>query len=133
MQHAQANLKPRTIKRYREAIQAHLRPAFGKDKLHTLDAQKLERVYEKKQEQGLSPASIQLLHAVLSASLKRAVRLKLIQHNPCKDVEKPKIEREEVKFFDPSEVKALLSAAKNDRLGALWVLAFTTGLREANC
>ena len=67
---------------------------------------------------------------MLSASLKRAVRLKLIQHNPCKDVEIPKIEREEVKLFDPSEVKTSLSAAKNDRLGALWVLPLTTGLRE---
>jgi integrase-like protein len=96
LKHAQANLKPRTVKRYREAIDAHLRSAFSKEKLHTLDAQKIERVYAKKLEQGLSPASIHVLHAVLSASLKRAVRLKLIQHNPCKDVQKPKVEREEV-------------------------------------
>jgi integrase len=32
--------------------------------------------------------------------------------------------------FDPSEVRALLSAASQDRLEALWVLALTTGLRE---
>ena len=126
----QTNLKPRTFKRYREAVDAHLKPAFGKQKLHTLDAQKIERVYAKKLEQGLSPASVQLLHAVLSASLKRAIRLKLIQHNPCKDVQTPRVEREEVEVFDPSEVRSLLSAAKYDRLEALWVLALTTGLRE---
>jgi integrase len=96
LKHVQTNLKPCTFKRYREAVDAHLRPALGKQKLHTLDAKKIEMVYAKKLERGLSPASIHVLHAVLSASLKRAIRLKLIQHNPCKDVETPRIEREEV-------------------------------------
>jgi integrase len=32
--------------------------------------------------------------------------------------------------FNPSEVKSLLSAAKNHGLEALWILALTTGLRE---
>jgi integrase len=130
LKHAQANLKPRTVKRYREAIDAHLIPAFAKERLHTLDSQQIERVYAKKLEQGLSPASIHVLHAVLSASLKRAVRLKLIQHNPCEYVQKPRVEREEVEVFNPQEVRALLSAAKHDRLEALWILALTTGLRE---
>ena len=130
LKHAQANLKPRTVKRYREAIDAHLISAFAKEKLHTLDVQIIERVYAKKLEQGLSPASIQVLHAVLSASLKRAVRLKLIQHNPCKDVQKPKVEREEVEVFNPQEIRDLLSATENDRLEALWILALTIGLRE---
>ena len=97
LKHVQTNLKPRTVKRYREAIDAHLRPAFGALKLHKLDAQRIEQLYAKKLAQGLSPASIHVLHAVLSASLKRGIRLKLIQHNPCKDVQTPSIsEREEV-------------------------------------
>jgi integrase len=99
LKHAQTNLKPRTVKRYREAIEAHLIPALGKEKLHKLDAQKIERVYAKKLEQGLSAASIHVLHAVLSASLKRGVRLKLLHHNPCKDVQKPRVEREEIEVI----------------------------------
>jgi integrase len=130
LKHIQTNLKPRTVKRYREAIEAHLRPAFGKVKLNTLDAQRIEEIYAKKLNDGLAPASIHVLHAVLSASLKRAIRLKLVQHNPCKDVEVPRIEREEVKVFEPFEVRALLSAAKDDRLEALWVVALSTGVRE---
>jgi integrase len=133
LKHVQTNLKPRTVKRYREAIDAHLKPAFGKQKLHTLDAQKIEAMYIKKLEQGISPASIHVLHAVLSASMKRAVRLKLLQTNPCKHVDKPKIERDSedgaVKVFDRSEVQRILSAAKSDPLEALYVLIFNTGLR----
>jgi integrase len=55
LQHAQTNLKPRTVKRYREAIDAHLKPSFGNCKLHNLDAQAIEQVYAKKLQAGLSP------------------------------------------------------------------------------
>jgi integrase len=42
MRAAEANLKPRTVKRYREAIEAHLKPSLGNCKLHILDAQTIE-------------------------------------------------------------------------------------------
>jgi hypothetical protein len=42
---ATPNLKPRTVKRYREAIEVHLKPALGKTKLHQLDALKIEGTY----------------------------------------------------------------------------------------
>ena len=127
--HASINLKPRTVKRYREAIEVHLKPALGKDKLHELDAMRIEEVYAKKLEQSVSPSTIQLIHAVLSGALKRGVRLKLVQHNPCKDVEVPRIERAEVEPFT-KEAAALLSAASKDRLRCLWVLSLTTGMRQ---
>jgi integrase len=123
------NLKPRTLKRYREAIDTHLKPALGKHKLHNLDAQTIEAVYASKLNAGLSAGSIGLLHAVLSASLKRAVRLRQIEHNVCQDVVKPKVEREEVEVFKTSEVQRILSAANSDPLEALYVLVFSTGVR----
>jgi integrase len=129
LQAARQNLKPRTFKRYEQAIAADLKPAFGKQKLHKLTARTIEDVYARKLQDGLSPATIRLIHSVLSSVIKRAVRLKLLQHNVCKDVLLPKIDRDEVEVFDPSEVHALLTAAKYDRLEAFWVLALTTGAR----
>jgi integrase len=132
--YAQANLKPRTVKRYREAIEVHLKPALGKHKLHALDAQTIEDVYASKLQEGQSPASISVMHAVLSASLKRAVRSKLIQHNPCRDVVKPKkqhIEEDDgVKVFKPQEVQDMLRiAAENPETEAMYALVLSTGLR----
>ncbi len=130
LQSAKPNLKPRTVKRYSEAIEVHLSPAFAKVKLHKLTALDVEDVYARKLRDGLSASTIQLINAVLSSALKRAVRLKLVQTNVCKDVQTPKIQREEVKVFKPSEVRALLSAASTDCLEALWTIALNTGARE---
>jgi integrase len=127
---ANPNLKPRTVKRYREAINLHLKPSLGKVKLHALDALTIEGMYSRKLADGVSPSTIQLINAVLSSAMKRAVRLKLVQHNPCRDVELPRIEREEVEVFDPPEVRAILTAAKYDSLEACWILSLTTGMRE---
>jgi integrase len=127
---AQHNLKPRTVKRYRETIEKHLKPALGKKNLHKLDAIAIQDFYVKKLSEGKSPSTVQLIHAVLSSGLKRAVRWGRIEHNPCKDVEVPKMDRKEVEPFTHEEVQALLYAASQDRLEALWTLALTTGMRE---
>jgi len=50
-------------------------------------------------------------------------------HNVCKDVQTPRIDREEGEVFDLPEVQALLTAASEDRIEAFWVLALTTGAR----
>jgi integrase len=100
LQASKPNLKPRTFRRYEHAIDAHLRPAFGKQKLRKLTARDIEDVYATKLRDGLAPATIRLMHSVLSSACKRAVRLKLVEHNVCKDVQTPRIEREEVQVFD---------------------------------
>ena len=41
---AQVNLKPRTITRYRVAIEVHLKPAFGTTRLHKLTALQVEEL-----------------------------------------------------------------------------------------
>jgi integrase len=126
---ARQNLKPRTITSYTHVIEAHLKPTLAKQKLHKLTALEIERLYAQKL-LHLSPATIQIIHAVLSSSCKRALRLGLVQTNVCRDVERPKIQRLEVEIFTPSEVAAILSAAKYDPLEAWWVLALTGGLRQ---
>ena len=129
--HASTNLKPRTVKRYREANEVQLKPALNRSKLHELDATRIEAVYAGKLEQGVSPSTIQLIHSVLSGALKRGVRTMLIQHNPCKDVEAPRIERAQMEPLPPSrEASALPTAASEDSLQALWVLALTIGARS---
>jgi integrase len=131
LDYAKQELKPRTVERYTIAAESHLRPAFGSTKLHKLTAMQVETTYRRMLRDGLAASTIQLMHAILSSTVKRCVRLQLVQTNVCRDVRCPRIKREEVQVFDPSEVHRLLSAAKYDRLEALWVLALTTGARQA--
>jgi integrase len=121
------SLKQSTIERYQIAADTHLLPTFGKKKLHTLRAADIEAYYSSC---GLSPSSIKLVHSVLSGSIKRAVRLGLAQHNICSLVLLPKLNRVEVELFTVDEVAAILEAAQQDRLKALWTLALTTGAKE---
>lgn len=57
------------------------------------------------------------------------VRLKQVQTNVCSDVQLSRVDREEVRVFDATEVRALLTVTSQDSMEALWILALTTGAR----
>src|SRR5918997_1095166 len=123
------NLKPSTIKRYREAIQIYVKPNLGHHKLHTLTAFQVQSLYSKMLKQGLSATTVNLVHSVLSSSFKRAIKWRMVEYNIISNVEAPRIHRKEVEVFSPQEVQALLYAASQNRLEAVYVLALSTGMR----
>jgi integrase len=126
---AEQNLKPATVKRYREAIEIHIKPNLGSNKLHKLDAMTVQDMYASMQHGGLSPATVNLVHSVMSSACKRAVKWGVLHHNIIVSVEAPRIVCEAVEVFTPQEVRTLLSAASGDRLQALYTLALSTGMR----
>ncbi len=130
LQSARQNLKPRTAERYQQVIDGHLTPSLGKVELDKLTAIEIEKMYARKLQDGLSASTVQLIHAVLSSAVKRAVRLGLIQTNVCSNVQRPRIQRDEVVVFTYQEVQRMLSQAKYEPLEALWVLALTAGQRH---
>jgi integrase len=62
--------------------------------------------------------------------LKQAVLDGLLPQNAAEAVKPPQVRREEMRPLTPEQVKALLEAARGDRLEALYLLAVTTGLRQ---
>ena len=129
IEYAQQNLKPATIKRYREAVEIYVKPSLGNKKLHKVDAITVQEMYASMRRNGLSPATVNLVHSVLSSAFKRAIKWGMLHHNVIESVDPPKIVREELEVFAPQEVRALLSAASGDRLEALYTLALSTGMR----
>jgi integrase len=71
-----------------------------------------------------------MTYAVLRAALGQAVRWRLITRNPCDAVDRPRVDPREARFLDEAGVRALLEAARGDRLEALAVTAVTTGMRQ---
>jgi integrase len=93
---AKPSFKPATVKRYREAIEVHIKPALGDTKMHKVNSLRVQELYARMLRAGLSPATVNLVHSVLSSGFKRAVKWQVVQHNVCKGVDAPRIEREEV-------------------------------------
>lgn len=89
-QYASINFKPETIKNYTKKIKNHIRPAFGKYKLKTINAAVLQTFINNKFNEGYSRNSIATMKGILSQALSYAVEpLGLLQHSPMVYVKLP--------------------------------------------
>src|SRR5207244_1336884 len=87
-------------------------------------------LYSDRLDAGLSPRTVQFLHAVLHRALKQAMRWNIIARNPADAVQSPSPKRPEFHSLSEEQAKALLDAAKGDPLEALYTLALMTGMRQ---
>lgn len=78
-----------------------------------------------------SPRTIQYARAVLRMALKQAVADGLIHRNVAELTPGPAVRRPEIRPLSPGQVGTFLAGTKDDRLAALWVVAFTMGLRKS--
>ena len=77
-----------------------------------------------------SARTVQLAHAVLRRALNDAVRDELLPRNVALLVRAGKVVSPPVTPLRPEELAALLAAAPDDRLYALWLLLVALGLRR---
>jgi integrase len=119
-----------TYVRYESIVRVHLSPTLGNIRLKSLTPAHVRKLYRQKLEAGLSPRSVQYIHTTLKKALKAAVLDGLIPRNVCDAVKPPQVRRDEVVPFTPEQVKVLLTAASDDRLEALFIVAIHTGLRQ---
>jgi integrase len=130
LESARPSLRPRTFSRYEQYLRLHAIPEIGRLSLAKLGPQHLQRLYASRLEAGLSPTSVAHLHAVLHRALEQAARWGLVARNVASLVTRPRITRQEMTTLSPEQARAFLEAAQEDRLGALYVLALTTGMRQ---
>src|SRR5918993_2394294 len=123
-------LRRRTVQRHEQIARLHLKPTLGKVKLNKLNALQLQTLYRQKLDSGLSPRTVQIIHATIYKALKQAVRWQLIPRNVAEAVNPPKAPKAEINPLSLTQVKALLNSARGDRFEALYILAVTTGMRS---
>ncbi len=111
-------------------IGQHVVPHLGEVALVSLRPDQLQAFYVLKQEQGLSPSSVRLMHAVLHRALSRAVRWEMLDRNPAASLDLPRARRKEMKTLTAEQVQQLLAVARESRYGTLFQMAVTTGMRE---
>jgi integrase len=123
-------VKATTYETYERLMLLHLVPALGRVKLKNLTPAHVRGLYREKLDSGLSPSSVQRVHALLHKALKQAVNDGLVPRNVTDAVKAPKQSRKEIPTLTREQARDFLEAAQGDRLETLYVLAIHTGLRQ---
>ncbi|PFG75147.1 tyrosine-type recombinase/integrase [Tepidiforma thermophila] len=124
-------LKPSSLRTYRERVENVILPNIGHRQLSKLHPLELEKLYRQQLEKGDSPATVQMLHRIIHRALGDAVRLGYLPANIAKNLAPPRGARSRAeRAMLPEEARRLLQAARGDSLEALVVLALTTGMRK---
>ena len=127
------DLAPRTYDTYEQFCRRHIVPLLGRTPLPRLSAQQAQQAQNQWREQGLSGTSVGHLHAMLKQALRDAVRLGLIARNPLDQLDKPKRRRRAPQVLTQEQAQRLIAACgpeSGERLGALLVMALSTGMRQ---
>jgi integrase len=128
---AKSTVAPATFDRYKLVVDKQIVPHLGTVRLEKLSPTLIENFYADLERAGESPRSRQMAGTVLGTALRHAVHpLKLIDFNPCADVDKPRADRKEMQVYDPEQVRSFLAAAAADRLACLYVVAMDSGARQ---
>ena len=136
--HVRHRVSAKTFERYAEIVHKHLIPGIGGHRIGKLSSFQIQAHYSdllasgrRDGRGGLSPQTVKHHHRVLGQALRQAVRLRLISHNPCADIDPPRPVRREMRIIDPAQTAALLKAAwERPGLAVPVMLAITTGMRR---
>jgi integrase len=123
-------LRLQTWTHYERYLRLHAVPAIGRLPLVKLDRQHVHSLYAAKLREGLSATTVRQLHAILRRAVGDAVRWGLVSRNVVALVDPPRRVRHEIRPFTPEQGRVFMDAVTGDRLGALYVLAISTGMRQ---
>ena len=111
------NVKLSTYGSYERQIRLHIKPEIGRIKLKDLTANTLQKLLNKKRNEGLSASSVRGVFKVISCAYKEAYKNNYVKRNICDLVTLPKEQQREMRVFTLVEQQALQDALKGERLG----------------
>jgi integrase len=105
-------LKLTTLDNYRQTLNRHLLPSLGHHTLHHLEQhpELIDHYITQKIQSGLAPKTVTNQILVLQVMLKRAVRWRLIRHNPVNDCDRPRLRQPEMNVLTETEIARLWTA-----------------------
>lgn len=122
------NLRRSTRTRDRGYLDRYVLPTFKGQQLGAIAQPDIRAWVANLTTRGLAPATVRLAYGLLSKILSAAVDAGLIGSTPCRKIPLPRIEREEMRFLDPTEVD-MLAQAIDERYRVLVLVACYGGLR----
>lgn len=110
-------------------LRRHAYPALGERRLAAILPSDVQ-VWVKGLE--LAPATVAVVHGIVSTVMKSAIRDRRIVANPCNGSKLPKVQRKQVVPLTTEQVAAVRDALPS-QLQALVTLAAGTGMRQGEC
>ena len=126
----QVFLRPSTRASYRAHVDTYLIPAFGCDTVSQLTVAQVERLAHDLAAKGLAAGTVQRILATLRSAMAHAVRVGLIDRNPCTGVRVPSAVARPIRTWTPDEAACFLGRLERDIYGMLFHLALVTGMRR---
>jgi integrase len=129
------DIRHSTHRQYKGHVENHLKPYFNRVKINHVNFEAVEKFKKHSLDQGVTVPTLRKILITLGAVLTYAVRMRYIDFNPCREVEKPKgqsahSDKEEMVILQPDELQALFDAGANQKERVLFMTATLTGMRE---
>ena len=113
------HLAENTFNDYEKFIRVHINPTLGKVKLKNLKTREIQKLLNDKFQNGradgkggLSPRSVKYIYQTLNASLRQAVKERVIPFNPAEHCELPRQQKKEMRVFTMDELARFLKTAQ---------------------
>jgi integrase len=129
LDHQRPLVSPSSHARYGQLVRVNLVPLIGSVRLAKLAPMQISAAFTSMLANGLSPATVALIHGVLSHALKLAVRWRLLSVNPSNYVSPPRIERAEMRIWNAQTMAAAIELSRDWQCHTPIVLACLAGLR----
>ncbi len=136
-----ASIRPSTHAQYSRIVDAYVVPRIGARRLSDVTPGQLNSLYaalltdgrrqaSASRPAGLSPKMVRHVHTLLHKAFSDAVRWGSLARNPAERAEPPRPRTPEMKVWDVAQLRRFLAEVDNDRLGPVWLLMTTTGMRR---
>jgi integrase len=123
-------VRPKTYDSYAQLVRLYLKPDLGHYQLSKLAPQHVQAMLTARAASGLSPRTVQYIRAVLRRALGQALKWGLVSRNVATLVDPPRSTKQPVKPLTAEQVRQFIAHSASDRLGPLFHVAITTGLRQ---
>ncbi|MEE8575094.1 MAG: site-specific integrase [Thermodesulfobacteriota bacterium] len=127
--YAKVKCKASTIRSYEDIINKHLNTYFENIPLINISPATIQKYVSLKLSEGLSPKSVNNHLVPLKEMFKHAVIWGYLKESPALYVEKPRIERKEMDYLTPEELRLFLDKVTTKHK-PLFFTAVLTGLRR---
>lgn len=124
------DVKPNTLRSYRDTARLYLKPHLGKTKLEKLRPLDVEHLLGRLRQDGKSAAQMAYTLRVLKMALKQAVLWQLVARNVADAVRPPRRHSPELQVWTAAQAAAFLQVSATHRLHAAFFLALMTGMRR---